>query len=110
MKFRRVLCRSQQDDEPVSLDTLFRMARGRAPSGVPTAACEMTKWFDTNYHYIVPELSPGQDYRIARDDLFAQVSEAHALGNRVQPVIPGPRSAERRAGKGCVRPSKRQWS
>src|SRR5690606_22990957 len=39
----------QAPDGPVSLDTLFRMARGRAPSGTPAAACEMTKWFDTNY-------------------------------------------------------------
>ncbi len=80
----------QPADEPVSLDTLFRMARGRAPTGRPAAACEMTKWFDTNYHYIVPELVPGQTYRIARDDLFEQIREAQALGHRAKPVIPGP--------------------
>lgn len=80
----------QADDQPVALDTLFRMARGRAPTGTPTAACEMTKWFDTNYHYIVPELIPGQRFRIARDTLFEQVSEAQTLGYRVKPVIPGP--------------------
>ncbi len=62
----------QADDAPVELDTLFRMARGRAPSGTPAAACEMTKWFDTNYHTITPELHPGQTYRIARDSLFEQ--------------------------------------
>lgn len=50
----------QPESQAVSLDTLFRMGRGRAPSGTPAAACEMTKWFDTNYHYIVPELVPGQ--------------------------------------------------
>jgi len=75
---------------PVSLDTLFRVARGRAPTGKPAAAGEMTKWFDTNYHYIVPELAPDQTYRIARDALFAQVAEAQALGYQVKPVIPGP--------------------
>lgn len=80
----------QADDAPVDLDTLFRMARGRAPSGTPAAACEMTKWFDTNYHYITPELHPGQTYRIAREALFEQVAEAQALGHRVRPVIPGP--------------------
>ncbi|CAM3739880.1 5-methyltetrahydropteroyltriglutamate--homocysteine S-methyltransferase [Bordetella tumulicola] len=80
----------QPDDQPVSLDTLFRMGRGRAPSGTPTAACEMTKWFDTNYHYIVPELVPGQTFRIAREYLFEQVNEALALGHHVKPVIPGP--------------------
>ncbi len=80
----------QPQDEPVSLDTLFRMARGRAPSGSPAAACEMTKWFDTNYHYIVPELTPSQTFRIARDFLFEHVKEALALGYTPKPVIPGP--------------------
>ena len=80
----------QAEDAPVSLDTLFRMARGRAPSGTPAAACEMTKWFDTNYHYIVPELVPGQTFRIARDCLFEQIEEAQALGYKAKPVIPGP--------------------
>jgi len=83
---------AQAESEAVSLDTLFRMGRGRAPSGKPAAACEMTKWFDTNYHYIVPELVPGQTYRIARESLFDQVQEAQALGHRVKPVIPGPLS------------------
>ncbi|MFW7342827.1 5-methyltetrahydropteroyltriglutamate--homocysteine S-methyltransferase [Pollutimonas sp. H1-120] len=81
---------AQAAGEGVSLDTLFRMARGRAPSGTPAAACEMTKWFDTNYHYIVPELVPEQSYRIARSYLFDQIREAQALGHRVKPVIPGP--------------------
>ncbi|AJD47721.1 5-methyltetrahydropteroyltriglutamate--homocysteine S-methyltransferase [Isoalcanivorax pacificus W11-5] len=82
----------QDAGEPVDLDTLFRMARGRAPSGTPAAACEMTKWFDTNYHYIVPELHPSQTYRIARDSLFEQVAEAQAQGHQAKPVIPGPLS------------------
>src|SRR5690606_21565139 len=81
---------AQPESEPVRLDTVFRMARGRAPSGNPAAACEMTKWFDTNYHYIVPELVPAQSYRIARTYLFDQIREAQALGYRAKPVIPGP--------------------
>ncbi|NYT61241.1 5-methyltetrahydropteroyltriglutamate--homocysteine S-methyltransferase [Alcaligenaceae bacterium] len=81
---------AQSDKSDVSLDTLFRMGRGRAPQGTPAAACEMTKWFDTNYHYIVPELVPQQSYRIARSYLFDQIREAQALGHRVKPVIPGP--------------------
>ncbi|UYO92323.1 5-methyltetrahydropteroyltriglutamate--homocysteine S-methyltransferase [Pollutimonas sp. M17] len=81
---------AQAAGDDVSLDTLFRMARGRAPSGTPAAACEMTKWFDTNYHYIVPELVPEPSYRIARSYLFDQIREAQALGYRVKPVIPGP--------------------
>lgn len=81
---------AQSDERAVSLDTLFRMGRGRAPQGTPAAACEMTKWFDTNYHYIVPELVPQQSYRIARSYLFDQIREAQALGHRVKTVIPGP--------------------
>jgi 5-methyltetrahydropteroyltriglutamate--homocysteine methyltransferase len=80
----------QQADAPVTLDTLFRMGRGRAPSGTPAAACEMTKWFDTNYHYIVPELTPAQTFRVARESLFDQIREARQQGYRVKPVIPGP--------------------
>ncbi|TEA77293.1 5-methyltetrahydropteroyltriglutamate--homocysteine S-methyltransferase [Allopusillimonas ginsengisoli] len=80
----------QPSGEEVGLDTLFRMGRGRAPTGTPAAACEMTKWFDTNYHYIVPELVPQQTYRIARSYLFDQVREAQAAGHQVKPVIPGP--------------------
>ncbi len=81
---------AQPADQPVGLDALFRMGRGRAPTGTPAAACEMTKWFDTNYHYIVPELAPQQSYRIAREYLFDQIKEAQALGHRAKPVIPGP--------------------
>src|SRR5690625_1588470 len=80
----------QPDDQSVALDTVFRMARGRAPAGKPAAACEMTKWFDTDYHYIVPELSPDQTYRIAREELFEEGEQAQALGHKVKPVIPGP--------------------
>jgi 5-methyltetrahydropteroyltriglutamate--homocysteine methyltransferase len=80
----------QPEDEPVSLDTVFRMARGRAPVGEPAAALEMTKWFDTNYHYMVPELEPGQDFRLAREALFEEVEEAQHQGHNPKPVIPGP--------------------
>jgi len=76
--------------DETALDTCFRMARGRAPSGEPVTACEMTKWFDSNYHYIVPEFSGAQDFRLSSDRLFDQVAEAQALGYRVKAVIPGP--------------------
>ncbi len=78
--------------DQVDLDTLFRMARGRAPSGEPAAACEMTKWFDTNYHYIVPELDKDQNFSLSSSKLFDEVAEAQALGYRVKPVILGPLS------------------
>ena len=72
------------------LDTLFRMARGRAPDGEPAAACEMTKWFDTNYHYIVPELHRGQKFHLASDSLLQETREALAQGFRAKPVLIGP--------------------
>ncbi len=74
----------------VDLNTYFRMARGRAPSGEPTHACEMTKWFDTNYHYIVPELHQGQTFHLASNRLFDEVAEAQALGLAPRPVLLGP--------------------
>ncbi|MFV9473245.1 5-methyltetrahydropteroyltriglutamate--homocysteine S-methyltransferase [Advenella sp. RU8] len=85
-----VPARFEQDpNQEVGLDTLFRMARGKAPTGQATAACEMTKWFDTNYHYIVPELEAGQTFRIVRGYLFDHVDEALSQGYQVKPVIPG---------------------
>lgn len=74
----------------VDLDTAFRMARGRAPGGVPAAACEMTKFFDTNYHYLVPELHPGQRFRLASTRLFEQVAEARGTGHAVKVALTGP--------------------
>ncbi len=76
--------------DETELDTCFRMARGRVHSGEPVAACEMTKWFDSNYHYIVPEFSREQAFCLASERLFDQVAEALALGHRVKAVVPGP--------------------
>ena len=57
--------RHHNEDGSLDLDTLFRVARGRAPTGKPAAASEMTKWFNTNYHYIVPEFQQGQSFTFA---------------------------------------------
>jgi 5-methyltetrahydropteroyltriglutamate--homocysteine methyltransferase len=57
-----VPARHQNKDGHVDLDTLFRIARGRAPTGEPAAAADMTKWFNTNYHYIVPEFIKDQEF------------------------------------------------
>ncbi|GGZ04273.1 MAG: 5-methyltetrahydropteroyltriglutamate--homocysteine methyltransferase [Shewanella sp.] len=74
----------------IDLDTLFRVARGSAPSGQPAAAAEMTKYFNSNYHYLVPELSSEQQFRISWPQLFEEVQEAQALGYQVKPVLLGP--------------------
>ncbi|MTI12456.1 5-methyltetrahydropteroyltriglutamate--homocysteine S-methyltransferase [Sansalvadorimonas verongulae] len=80
-----------QDDTNLSdIDTLFRIARGRAPSGEPAAASEMTKWFDTNYHYIVPELHKGQAFEFSCRAIVEETREALALGHKVKPVLVGP--------------------
>lgn len=78
--------------DEVDLDTLFRVARGRAPCGCDAAAGEMTKWFDSNYHYIVPEFTAAQRFRLASSRLFAEVAEAQALGHTVKAVVLGPLS------------------
>ena len=76
----------------VDLDTLFRMARGRAPTGAASSACEMTKWFDTNYHYLVPEFHPDQTFELSYRQIIDETREAIALGHQVKPVILGPLS------------------
>ncbi len=85
-----VPARHQNADGQIDIDTLFRIARGRAPSGEPAAASEMTKWFNTNYHYIVPEFIRGQNFRLAWTQLLEEVDEALALGHNVKPVLLGP--------------------
>ncbi|MEY0302862.1 5-methyltetrahydropteroyltriglutamate--homocysteine S-methyltransferase [Providencia manganoxydans] len=82
--------RHQNEDGSIDLDTLFRVARGRAPTGKPAAAGEMTKWFNTNYHYIVPEFQKGQKFSLSWTQLFDEVDEALALGHNIKPVVIGP--------------------
>ena len=84
----------------VPLETYFAMARGSQgadhdPScdegvagGVP--ALEMTKWFDTNYHYMVPEFSKGQRFTLASSKPVDEYREAKALGYQTRPVLLGP--------------------
>jgi 5-methyltetrahydropteroyltriglutamate--homocysteine methyltransferase len=70
----------------VDLDTYFAMARGRQDA----TAMEMTKWFDTNYHYIVPELGPGTEFALSSSKPFDEYREARALGIETKPVLVGP--------------------
>ncbi|KHS83023.1 5-methyltetrahydropteroyltriglutamate--homocysteine S-methyltransferase [Pectobacterium carotovorum] len=85
-----VPARHQNKDGSVDLDTLFRIGRGRAPTGQPAAAAEMTKWFNTNYHYMVPEFTKGQQFKLTWTQLLDEVDEALALGHNVKPVLLGP--------------------
>lgn len=92
----------------VDLDTRFAMARGVRSTitkghppdclcgGHPTAgpgatsASEMTKWFDTNYHYIVPEFRADTQFALSSTKIFDEFAEALALGIRTKPVLIGP--------------------
>jgi len=72
------------------LDGYFAMARGHRRSGHDLHALEMTKWFDTNYHYLVPELEAGQRFALRGDKPLAEFREAQALGYPARPVLLGP--------------------
>ena len=81
-----------------ALDNYFRVARGRSAKGAEehgaccagVAAGEMTKWFDTNYHYIVPEFHADTSFTLDASRLLAQLAEAKAQGVKAKPVIIGP--------------------
>jgi 5-methyltetrahydropteroyltriglutamate--homocysteine methyltransferase len=70
----------------VDLDTYFAMARGRQDA----PAMEMTKWFDTNYHYIVPELGPDTRFALSSSKPFDEYAEARDLGLETKPALIGP--------------------
>lgn len=91
-------------EEP-ELARYFTMARGVAAEQVHDDGCncgqpgsdgkpalEMTKWFDTNYHYLVPEFDAQTSFRLASRRLLDEVAEAQALGHSVKPVLLGPLS------------------
>ncbi len=69
-----------------SLAVYFSMARGSKDA----PAMEMTKWFDTNYHYIVPEFEKDMLFRLSGDKVFAEYEEAKAQGLNAVPVLVGP--------------------
>jgi 5-methyltetrahydropteroyltriglutamate--homocysteine methyltransferase len=68
------------------LDTYFAMARGADD----VAPLELTKWFDTNYHYLVPEIGPDTVFRVSGDQPVVDVLEARELGIATRPVLVGP--------------------
>lgn len=91
-----------QGFEGDALDNYFRVARGRSAitteshSTARTHCCagvaagEMTKWFDTNYHYIVPEFSSTTEFKLDASRLLEQLAEARAQGIQAKPVLIGP--------------------
>lgn len=87
-------------DGEATLATYFAMARGTTGEAGGShegcahshslTACEMTKWFDTNYHYIVPELAAGQKLALGRLKVVEEYREAKAQGYETRPVLLGP--------------------
>lgn len=73
-----------------SLDLYFAMARGAQKDGQDVVAMEMTKWFDTNYHYIVPEFTKNQKFELFSEKVINEFKEANALGVATKPVLIGP--------------------
>lgn len=68
------------------LDRYFAAARGNAD----VTPLEMTKWFDTNYHYLVPEIGPDTTFELNPAKLFGELKEAQALDIPARPVVVGP--------------------
>lgn len=73
-----------------NLDLYFAMARGFQQGDVDVTAMEMTKWFDTNYHYIVPEFVKDQQFRLTSEKVINEFNEAKKLGVLTKPVLLGP--------------------
>lgn len=77
------------------LDTLFKVGRGQSQASCDckgAAASDMTKWFNTNYHYIVPEFSKDDSFEVSWPQLFEEVNDAIKAGHKVKPVLLGPLS------------------
>ncbi len=72
------------------MDLYFTMARGIQHGGLDITAMEMTKWFDTNYHYIVPEFTPNQSFALCSQKPVDEFLEAKALGILTKPVLISP--------------------
>ena len=74
------------DSQNLTLDQYFQLARGNKTQ----FAIEMTKWFDTNYHYLVPEFHKDTQFKANPAHYVQQIREAKALGHKVKPTIVGP--------------------
>ncbi|MBT3040941.1 MAG: 5-methyltetrahydropteroyltriglutamate--homocysteine S-methyltransferase [Candidatus Thiodiazotropha sp. (ex Ctena orbiculata)] len=89
--FGNIPPRFRQETGITTLDDYFQVARGASNQDTPpVAAAEMTKWFDTNYHYIVPEFQHTTEFRLAIDTLLTRITETGTDPRRIKPVIIGP--------------------
>jgi len=87
-RYTQVLSTNENNQE---LDLYFAMARGYQKDGLDITAMEMTKWFDTNYHYLVPEFVANQQFSLFSEKVFAEYNHARQIcGNAAKPVLIGP--------------------
>lgn len=87
-RYAPVVTEVQENSE---IDLYFAMARGYQKKGLDIPAMEMTKWFDTNYHYIVPEFDEDQVFKLFSNKVFNEFGAAkHYLGKTPKPVLIGP--------------------
>lgn len=82
--------RFREDGDYSELQQYFRVARGRAPGSPEARAAEMTKWFDTNYHFLVPEIGESTRFALNPTKLLQELDEVSALQRAAKPVIVGP--------------------
>jgi len=82
--------RYKSKENLISFKTYFAMARGSQTKELDVSALEMTKWFDTNYHYLVPEFAKNQNFKLSSDKPFKEFEEAQKLGFKTKPIILGP--------------------
>ncbi len=83
----------EEEDDKINsypIDTYFAMARGLQNEEYDISAMEMTKWFNTNYHYIVPEFTPDQEFQCLSSKIFDEYEEAKSVGVITKPVLIGP--------------------
>jgi 5-methyltetrahydropteroyltriglutamate--homocysteine methyltransferase len=81
------------DSNLAPIDQYFQAARGRSSTAIEqviTSAAEMTKWFDTNYHYLVPEFDQYTEFSLHADSLLAQIKQAQKQDANIKPVVLGP--------------------
>src|SRR6202012_5401857 len=87
-RYNDILIKNENNKE---IDLYFAMARGYQKDGLDITAMEMTKWFDTNYHYIVPEFTTDQQFSIFSEKVFDEFTLAKQLtGITPKPILIGP--------------------
>jgi 5-methyltetrahydropteroyltriglutamate--homocysteine methyltransferase len=89
-RYQELFHEEAAEGQSYPVDTYFAMARGLQDESHDIAAMEMTKWFNTNYHYIVPEFSADQKFQNLSTKIFDEFEEAKSVGIITKPVLIGP--------------------